>query len=209
MRVGSAEKRKAILDAARELFISNTFDRTSMDAIAASATVSKRTIYDYFGGKENLLIAVLETASDALQESLEESLETHLSDKTSIQDAESLKRSLTNFAIEISTTLIGSNNYVTIFALTSGMRSEVPSLDKFQYSSKPEEAIARRIRHFHDRGLLDVPNPREAADHFIALTVLLAYSNQNDANRKTGKHQVQEIIAGGVRAFMRAYGNLR
>ena len=60
VREGSATKRAAILATARALFLADGFERTSMDAIAAAAAVSKRTVYDYYGDKRALLLAVVE-----------------------------------------------------------------------------------------------------------------------------------------------------
>lgn len=54
------EKRERIRQAAHHEFCENGFDGASMDRIAARADVSKPTIYQYFGGKEVLLEAVLD-----------------------------------------------------------------------------------------------------------------------------------------------------
>jgi len=51
------EKRAAILEAAKGLFIRNAFAGTSMDAVAAEAGVSKLTVYSHFGDKESLFAA--------------------------------------------------------------------------------------------------------------------------------------------------------
>ncbi|OIJ62847.1 TetR/AcrR family transcriptional regulator [Streptomyces mangrovisoli] len=59
-------KREAALDAAVELFLSGGFDRTTMDAVAARAGVSKTTVYTYFGDKFGLFRAVTERAGAAL-----------------------------------------------------------------------------------------------------------------------------------------------
>src|SRR5690606_16913121 len=48
------EKRAAILDAAKRLFVSQGYERVSMDQIAAEAGVSKLTVYSHFGDKESL-----------------------------------------------------------------------------------------------------------------------------------------------------------
>src|SRR5579875_3304544 len=53
------EKRAAILEAAKALFIRNAFAGTSMDAIAAEAGVSKLTVYSHFGDKDNLFREVI------------------------------------------------------------------------------------------------------------------------------------------------------
>lgn len=50
------EKRAAILEAAKNLFPENGFEGTSMDAIAASAGVSKLTVYSHFKDKETLFV---------------------------------------------------------------------------------------------------------------------------------------------------------
>jgi TetR/AcrR family transcriptional regulator of autoinduction and epiphytic fitness len=52
-------KREAILQAAITEFRANGFDATSMDKIAASAEVSKRTVYNHFPSKDDLFAAIL------------------------------------------------------------------------------------------------------------------------------------------------------
>jgi len=51
-----AATRAAILDAARQLFAEQGFERTAVREIAAAAGVTERTFYRYFEGKEGLLI---------------------------------------------------------------------------------------------------------------------------------------------------------
>lgn len=53
-------KRQDIVDAAERLFLANGFGATSMDAIAAEAGASKRTVYNHFPAKDVLFQAVLE-----------------------------------------------------------------------------------------------------------------------------------------------------
>ncbi|WP_234360122.1 TetR/AcrR family transcriptional regulator [Streptomyces sp. DSM 15324] len=61
-----------MLDAAVELFLSGGFDRTSMDAVAAHAGVSKTTVYAHFGDKLELFRAVTERSGTALDLALDE-----------------------------------------------------------------------------------------------------------------------------------------
>ncbi|MCF7223257.1 TetR/AcrR family transcriptional regulator [Marilutibacter chinensis] len=53
-------KRAAILEAAKRTFTQQGFDGTSMDQVAAEASVSKLTVYSHFGDKEGLFSAVVE-----------------------------------------------------------------------------------------------------------------------------------------------------
>lgn len=52
-------KRAAIVEAAIEEFRAAGFEATSMDRIAARASVSKRTVYNHFPSKEALFAAIL------------------------------------------------------------------------------------------------------------------------------------------------------
>ncbi|MFM0500892.1 TetR/AcrR family transcriptional regulator [Paraburkholderia caffeinilytica] len=52
-------KRAAVIEAAIEEFLAAGFDATSMDRIAARASVSKRTVYNHFPSKEALFAAIL------------------------------------------------------------------------------------------------------------------------------------------------------
>lgn len=52
-------KRAAIIQAAIAEFRANGFDITSMDKIAATAGVSKRTVYNHFPSKEELFAEIL------------------------------------------------------------------------------------------------------------------------------------------------------
>ena len=54
----SERKRAAILQAAKEEFLTRGFRTTSMDQVAERAGVSKRTVYNHFSNKEALFRAV-------------------------------------------------------------------------------------------------------------------------------------------------------
>ena len=57
--LGSPDARRAVLDAARELFAELGFERTTMRAVAARAGVDPALIYHYFADKDGLLFAAL------------------------------------------------------------------------------------------------------------------------------------------------------
>ena len=54
-----SKKRATILDGAIDVFINMGYELASMDKIAETAGVSKRTIYNHFGSKENLFQAIV------------------------------------------------------------------------------------------------------------------------------------------------------
>src|SRR5215471_1787973 len=63
---GWQRKHDAIAAAALVLFARDGYERTSVDAIAAEAGVSKRTVYSHYGDKENLFLQVLRETYDTM-----------------------------------------------------------------------------------------------------------------------------------------------
>ena len=60
----SALKRRAILDAATEIFLKGGYLGTNMDEIAALSEVSKQTVYKHFASKEALFIEIVSSMTD-------------------------------------------------------------------------------------------------------------------------------------------------
>jgi AcrR family transcriptional regulator len=70
MRRQSAEVRGRIIEAAYESFWRLGFRRSSVDAIAERAGLTKRTVYAYFRSKDDLLAAVLQRYEELAAERL-------------------------------------------------------------------------------------------------------------------------------------------
>lgn len=58
-RQGKEINRKDIVDAAERLFFSKGYENTSMDEVAKEAEFSKRTVYVYFSGKEQIYFEIM------------------------------------------------------------------------------------------------------------------------------------------------------
>src|SRR5919106_1127167 len=67
-RMSAADRREAILDAARGAFAEGGFHATSLDAVAERAGVSKALIYEHFASKRELYVAMLEMHVEELVE---------------------------------------------------------------------------------------------------------------------------------------------
>jgi AcrR family transcriptional regulator len=59
-RMAAADRREAILHAARAAFAERGFHETSLDAVAERAGVSKALLYEHFASKRELYVAMLE-----------------------------------------------------------------------------------------------------------------------------------------------------
>jgi len=62
----SPGKRAVILEAAKKVFLEVGFGAASMDAIANEAKVSKQTVYNHFGSKEELFAAMVRDTCDSM-----------------------------------------------------------------------------------------------------------------------------------------------
>lgn len=67
---GESDKRRQILEGARQVFMASGFDGASMGEIAKTANVSKGTLYVYFDSKEALFEALTTEAKADLAENL-------------------------------------------------------------------------------------------------------------------------------------------
>ncbi|WP_331754519.1 TetR/AcrR family transcriptional regulator (plasmid) [Streptomyces sp. NBC_00012] len=201
LREGSARKRAAILSAARELFLADGFDRSSVDAVAARAEVSKRTVYDYFGDKRTLLQAVVDSVGQSLITTIRRTLDETLSGPTEAAD---LEDALITFSMRIATDMLGSAEYATLQRLIRAESGNLPHEGYNSMADAPDEAIAERFAAFDEAGLLDVPDPRLAAAQFIALAFGVALDRLGSANAAEDT-RVQPLVVEGVRTFLRAY----
>lgn len=65
-RLPRAEREQQTLDTARALFAAHGYAAVTMDQVAAAVGVTKPLLYNYFGNKEQLFLACMQPAADAL-----------------------------------------------------------------------------------------------------------------------------------------------
>jgi AcrR family transcriptional regulator len=73
-RLPRQERRRQLLDAAREVFVSQGYHAAAMDDIAERAGVSKPVLYQHFPGKLELYLALLDESVDMLVETVRAAL---------------------------------------------------------------------------------------------------------------------------------------
>ncbi|QYN37669.1 TetR/AcrR family transcriptional regulator [Pseudonocardia sp. DSM 110487] len=191
-------KRAAILDAAEELFVSSGYELTSVDAIAARAAVSKRTVYDHFGDKQSLFRSVVERVDDALLATVRTATQQELTDGRDLRDA------LLAFVQRLTTEAVPSSTYAT-FRCLNAQAASAPRLPD-RSSEEPERILEERFAQLAADGELKVSDPRRAVQHFVALTMRLVIDAiDQDPAGAVSRSEIQEIITDGVDAFLRAY----
>lgn len=197
IRKGSLDKRAKIIAAARELFLSEGFNQSSVDAVANRAGVSKRTVYDYYGDKQHLLLAVMEETSVTVLNMIEQGISDHL------MEFDDLEQSLILFCEQIVASANGSSDYKALIRLAMVEVANLPESFYENMDQATEESIIKRFIEFGKNKLLDIPDPRMAVKHFVALTILLVFNQPKP--EALDQEQVKHIITEGVGVFLRAY----
>ncbi|GER06788.1 TetR family transcriptional regulator [Iodidimonas muriae] len=160
-RPRSADKNRAILDAASALFLSVGFDRVSMDQIASKAEVSKQTVYGHFKSKEGLFRAVIgHRVSDFFQDDL---LDT--------AGHRSIKETLNRLGQQYMR-LILSDDAVAMFRILAGNAESHPKLVAMFFEEGPgrlAQALESVFRYAHERGDLICADAQKASQLFATL----------------------------------------
>ncbi|MEV0210685.1 TetR/AcrR family transcriptional regulator [Streptomyces sp. NPDC050788] len=199
-RLRSEGKKTAILAAAEALFLAEGYERASVDAIASRAQVSKRTLYDHFGGKETIFLRVIEQAHNAVTSTIRLAIDEELTPGRDLREA------LTAFAHRVVTRTFPSSDYVTYRRLTS-QRWVTPQLAEAT-RDRPERMLEERLTALMAADEIRDTEPGLAARHFTALTVSLALETLDTrTGSDASESETQVIIAAGVDAFLRAYGS--
>ncbi|SDK98777.1 transcriptional regulator, TetR family [Lentzea albidocapillata subsp. violacea] len=75
VRMTGKERREQLLDVSRALFAEKGFDATSVEEIAARASVSKPVVYEHFGGKEGIYAVVVDREMQRLMDQIVDALD--------------------------------------------------------------------------------------------------------------------------------------
>jgi AcrR family transcriptional regulator len=200
---GMPEKRKAIIRAARAVFGREGYTRTSVDTIAAEAGASKRTVYNHFTDKEQLFQEVALAGAAEVTSAQAAIADRHLH---KIVD---LEQDLVDFALARVASL---TTFADHWALVRVIEAEAPRirstvLEAWQEAGPREthRELARRFADFAERGLLEVADPDQAAEHFNLLTFISVTQPSFYGAVPLSQARIDETVTDGVRAFLRLY----
>lgn len=192
------ERRDAILDVARDCFLSLGYAATSMSAIAARLGGSKGTLYNYFKSKEELFAAMMERQCGELQD--------ELFDVSSVSDEP--RERLRHFARRF-LELLMAPQALAIHRLVVSESERFPELGRAFYESGPRLVMMRiggYLGQLMADGRLRRADPLVAAQHFKDLAISGVYQPRlwgviGDLTPEQMDIQVER----GLDTFMRAY----
>jgi TetR/AcrR family transcriptional regulator, mexJK operon transcriptional repressor len=192
-------KRRAIVEAAREVFIARGFE-ASIDVIAHRAEVSKVTIYNHFGSKKELFLAVIH---DALTEALGQ---TTAALEKSLAEADDLREIL----VMTARGWVAGMAKPQVLALRTLVASEAqrfPELGRAWKASGPSPTSAVLADEFRKRienGELDIPDLELALTQLYAL-VLYPHFAHIAYGEQIARKRAHDLINQGVDMFLTYY----
>lgn len=193
-------KHAAIMNAAKELFLNLGYLATSTNAIADKACVSKRTIYEHFGNKNQLFANVLQEHWNLLLNS----------NHNIFNENQTITDNLKNFA-NIFLKFLYQQDTIDLFRLLISESNKFPDLiehilvdDKAPFTRKLTEFLTQN----KDNGKLIIDDVDRAGSYFIGLLkeyhfwpMMLGFTKQKKLVDQ------QKLIDDAVWIFLEAYKN--
>jgi TetR/AcrR family transcriptional regulator of autoinduction and epiphytic fitness len=159
-------KRAAIVGAAIDEFLSAGFDATSMDRIAASAQVSKRTVYNHFPSKEALFAAILHRLWDS----------TRAGDAPVYRADAPLRGQLIELLMR-KLRLLSDDTFLSLVraAIAAAIHSPERAREMVSRLGEREEDLGAWIRAAANDGRLSIDDPRFASEQLQGLVKSFAF----------------------------------
>jgi AcrR family transcriptional regulator len=199
---GHAAKRENIIDAAARVFCREGFGGANIDLIAAEAGVSRQTVYNHHGDKQNLFLAVVREITERCNAGVFATLATFPDRPTD------LETELVGFAMRMNRNCICSRDGKFLRKLLQAEGERYPELFAEWRQDGPGKtwaALAARFARLAYAGHLDMDDPDTAAKQFLALAnaelqmpMMLGELISEDELRRTATK--------AVRTFLKAYG---
>lgn len=201
---GRLDKRRAILDAAAEIFGEQGYERASIDAIAAQAGVSKPTVYNHFGTKEQLFRdSIAEAAAQINIQSLEA--------VNALEVGPTWRDSLYELAVD----LVECHRSECSQSLQRQLYAEIkrdPELFRAVRARAADpmvQALAGRLAILANAGHLRLPDPTLAAKQLIALVSAEMVDLTELGARTADGDEIRRAAAAGVDTFLAAFESTR
>ncbi len=199
----SDRKHRQIMQAATKTFVAQGYDGTSMDEIAAKASVSKQTIYKHFSDKDHLFTEIVLATTQQVD---------HVVGlvASALNDSEDIARDLGKLGRTFVDVLM-AEELLQIRRLVIANADRMPDLGRSWYEQgfgRILAMLASCFRSLTERKLLRIEDPFLAANHFAGM---LLWIPMNEAmftanNTPRTKAQLDRLAAAAVRAFLAAYG---
>ena len=157
-RPSSQRKQAAILEAAETVFLRDGFVGASVDEVVSVSGVSKQTIYNHFGSKERLFVAVVSAMTRAAGDAVHP-------DEHELPDPDELAGYLEDYLLRQATVVLRPR-ILRLRRLVIGEVERFPDLARTLWEDGPARAmgaLAVLVSQLDAAGLVRAPDARVAA----------------------------------------------
>lgn len=196
-------KHQAILDAATEVFLADGYAGTTIDRIAATAAVSKPTVYAHFADKQALFTEIVTRTVDEAAEPVH-------AEVASLRDTGDVAADLRDLARR-QLAMVMRPRLLQLRRLVIGEAGRFPELGRLFAERGPGRTmadLAAAFRGLTERGLLAVDDAELAAAHFnwLVMSVPLNRAMLTGDDAPPPAAEIERYADEGVRVFLAAYG---
>lgn len=196
----SARKRQDILDAAAEVFLTQTYLGATMDQVAARAGVSKQTVYKHFKDKESLFTEIITAAGTGIDEMVRSVAE-------ALDDVTDLHAGLTALGRQLLTG-ITRPEVLALRRLVIGETSRFPDLGRQYYEqgfARVLASLAACLQRLVDRRVLRPHDTTMAADQFAGLVLWIPLNHAVFTGDRLSTRDLNRYATAAATTFMAAY----
>lgn len=188
------KKKQSIVESASELFLDRGYGSVSMDAIAAHANVSKRTVYNHFPSKELLFSEIVRNTWNG----------SALPDLRFYEGAD-IRKDITGFAFSF-LKMLRSERFTKLIRLVMGESERFPEL-KTVYSEQGIKSLIKTMSEYlADTGKIN-DDPVLAAQFYLGMVKeALFWPVMLGIMEKPSPERDSEVIEKASEYFMKIYG---
>jgi AcrR family transcriptional regulator len=196
--VAGQKRRGEMIEAAYSLFIDKGYASVSVDDIIGVSGGSKSSLYKYFGSKEGILKAVVESLADDMLKRIDVDF-----------SARGTPREALNRIGMVLVDLALSENAINQHRHAVSHAKAFPDVAKLWYESGPRrtmEGIADFLEKEAAAGRLRVANPRRAALFFAGMIIFHDNMRLLVCLPRPKRSELKEMVSEAVEVFLAAYG---
>lgn len=193
------KRRRAMVEAAYSLFMEKGYASVSVDEIIRVSKGSKSSLYKFFGDKEGILKAVIESLADEFLR------EIHLEFPSAKTPREALNRVGMVFAdLALSDKAINQHRHAVSHA------KAFPDLAKLWYESGPKrtmDGFAGFLEKETAAGRLRIADPARSAWFFLGMIIFHDNMRRLVCLPPSKRSELKKAVSEAVEVFLAAYGS--
>ena len=192
------KRRRAIIDAAYQLFTEKGYASVSVDDIIRVSKGSKSSLYKFFGNKEGILKAVVESLAEEFLREI----------PLEFPSAKTAREALTRIGM-VFADLALSDNAINQHRQAVSHVKAFPDLAKLWYESGPKrtmDGFANFLERETAAGRLRVADPARAAWFFLGMIIFHDNMRRLVCLPPSKRSELKKVVSEAVEVFLAAYG---